>query len=351
MLGGQFTHREIPDDSRPDFIREFGDIQTAVITLVDRLAPIVPLSEQPDRAREIARVIASRPSSMSNNMFVRQSFFRRGTASPEDVVAGLTAWVTVLFDLANLQQDRARALPVHALLPDADADRLARAISVSTNGCILALPHCGSLELFMARLVDHGFDMGFVYTIGKFPTPTEQWIYRGRTATRATGIPFGRRHTGPAISEVLRRKGVVVMIVDVYPSDRYHGVQVQMYDGGFNFPPGPARFARSGTLVLPGFVSRRNGEGFEMRISDPLEYPATLPVQEAAPDFTQKLAASIEQSTTRQPGSYWLWHPIPNDPYLALAQKQRPDLLDALAPPNDEQVALAIEALNRQLTA
>lgn len=341
----------MPDGARPEFPREVGDIQTAVVALVDRLAPVIPVSEQPGLAREVAALIASRPSTMANNMFIRQSIIRHGVASQDDVAEGLAAWVTALFDLGNLQYDRQRALQTGVFLPEEDVDRLARAISASSNGCILAVPHTGSLELFAAHLIDRGFHVDFVYTIGKSPTPTEKWLYRGRNATGARGIRFGERNTGHAISDVLREKGVVIMVVDVYPSDVYRGTQVRIFDGDFNYPPGPARFAHTGTLVLPGYVSRRSGEGISMTILDPIDYPAELPVREAAPKFTQRLATSIEQFTAQRPEAYWLWHPIPNDPYLAMARKQRVDLLSALAarPPEDEETALAVEEMGSQL--
>lgn len=353
MPGEPLTSRDAPAGSRPAFSRGIGDIQTAVVTLVDRLAPVVPVSRQPEVAREIAGVIASRPSVMANNMFVRQAIMRHGTASQEDVIEGLAAWVTVLFDLGNLQYDRGRALQMNAVLPTDDADRLARAISASSNGCILAVPHTGSLELFAAHLIDRGFHVDFVYTIGRNPTPTEQWIYRGRNATRARGIRFGERNTGLAISEVLREKGVVIMVVDVYPSDVYRGVRVNIFGGEFNYPPGPARFARTGTLVLPGYASRRNADGFSMKILDPIEYPEQLAIREAGSEFTQRLAVSIERFTADHPGAYWLWHPIPNDPYLAMARRQRPDLVNALAArqPDDEAVALAVEEMAMKLRA
>jgi lauroyl/myristoyl acyltransferase len=341
----------MPEGQRSEFSREIGDIQTAVVALIDRLAPVVPVSRQPELAREIAGVIASRPSTMANNMFLRQSIIRHGVASQDDVIEGLAAWVTVLFDLGNLQHDRQRALQVDAILPDEDADRLSRAISASSNGCILAVPHTGSLELFAAHLIDRGFLVDFVYTIGKFPTPTEQWLYRGRNATGATGIRFGERETGQAISDVLRKDGVVIMVVDVYPSDKYQGTSVSIFGGEFNYPPGPARFAQSGTLVLPGYASRRTGEGFSITILDPIEQAAGLPARQAASEFTQRLAHSIERFTARQPGAYWLWHPIPNDPYLAMAHRQRPDLVSTLAArqPQDEAVALAVEEMGDRM--
>jgi lauroyl/myristoyl acyltransferase len=341
----------MPEGSRSDFSRAIGDIQTAVVALIDRLAPVVPVSEQPGLAREIAGLIASRPCTMANNMFVRQSLIRHGLASQDDVAEGLAAWITVLFDLGNLQYDRQRALQTGAILPDEDVERLARAISASSNGCILAVPHTGSLELFAAHLIDRGFHVDFVYTIGKSPTPTEQWLYRGRNATGARGIRFGERNTGHAISDVLRAKGVVIMVVDVYPSDKYRGIQVRIFDGNFNYPPGPARFAHTGTRVLPGYVSRRSGEGISMTILDPIGHPSELPAREAASEFTQRLATSIERFTARHPDAYWLWHPIPNDPYLAMAHRQRPDLLSVLAarPPEDEAMALAVEEMGSQL--
>ena len=333
--------------------REHGDLQTAVVTLVDRLAPVVPVARQPDVAREIANVIASMPSSMGNNMFLRQSIIRRGTATPDHVIDGLAAWVTVLFDLANLQQDRNRAMSLEARIPDQALDHLTRALSKSRNGCIIAVPHIGSLELFAAHLRDRGFNVGFVYSIGKQPTPIERWIYAGRSATAATPIAFARRNTGAEISKVLQNNGVVFMVVDVYPSGKYAGITVKTHDSDFRYPPGPARYARSGTLVLPGFASRRDAAGFAMNILAPIDYCAWMPAQAAASDFTQKVAARVDGFTAEQPAAYWLWHPIPNDPYLAIARRQRPDLLTSIvaAPGDDEAVALTVEAIRANWTA
>lgn len=330
------------------FPRGAGDIQAAVVALVARLAPVVPVPCQPDLARKIAEVIASRPSTMSDDMFLRQSIIRGGTATPDHVIDGLAAWVTVLFDLDNLQHDRSRALDLAAELPDETLDRLVRARSRSRNGCILAVPHIGSIELFGAHLKDRGVDLGFVYTIGRRPTQVEQWIYRGRRATQATPIAFGRRSTGAEIAKVLGNNGVVIMVVDVYPSDRYKGIRVETFDNEFNYPPGPARYARSGTLVLPGFASRRQANGFSMNILEPIDYPQSLPAREAALAFTQSLAAHIGGFLADQPAAYWLWHPIPNDPFRAIVQQQRPDLLpSAIATPaDDEAVARAVEVAN-----
>lgn len=333
--------------------REHGDIQTAVVRLVDRLAPVVPLSSQPSLARRIAEVIACRPTAMGNSMFLRQSIIRRGTASLEQVIDGLATWVTVLFDIGNLQQDRCRALDLKATIPDEALTRLDRALSRSRNGSILAVPHVGSMELFAAHLKDRDFQIGFVYTIGDKPTPTERWIYEGRSATGGTPIAFGRRNVGAEISKILGNGGVLILLVDLYPSVRHSGMPVRIFDAEFAYPPGPARYARSGTLVLPGFASRRDAEGFSMNILDPLDYRASMPVQDAACDFTQRLAVDIARFTAEQPEAYWLWHPIPNDPFLAVAQRQRPDLLMAVgaAVADDEAAALAVEALYPTRTA
>ena len=151
---------------------------------------------------------------MGDDMFLRQSIIRGGVATPDPVIDGLAAWVTVLFDLDNLQHDRSRALDLAAQLPDEAFDRLVRARARSRNGCILAVPHIGSIELFGAHLKDRGVDLGFVYSIGRRPTPVEQWIYRGRTASQATPIAFGRRSTGAEIARVLGNNGVVIMVVE-----------------------------------------------------------------------------------------------------------------------------------------
>ncbi|MEH2486251.1 lauroyl/myristoyl acyltransferase [Bradyrhizobium sp. AZCC 2230] len=339
------------ESSPRPFSREHGDIQAAVVNLVDGLAPIVPVARQVDVAREIASVIARLPSTMGNNMFLRQSIIRRGTATTDHVIDGLAAWVTVLFDLANLQQDRDRAIGCEARIPKKALNRLARALSKSRNGCIIAVPHIGSLELFAAHLRDRGFNVGFVYSIGRQPTPTERWISAGRSATAATPIAFARRNTGAEISRVLQNNGVVFMVVDVYPSAKYAGITVKTHDSDFRYPPGPARYARTGTLVLPGFASRRDAAGFSMNILAPIEYRTWMPAQAAASEFTQEIATHVDGFTAEQPAAYWLWHPIPNDPYLAIAQRQRPDLLTAMAPEDDEAVARAVEAAHAKWAA
>ncbi|MCW5736159.1 MAG: lysophospholipid acyltransferase family protein [Enhydrobacter sp.] len=333
--------------------RSRGDIQAAVVALVAHLAPVVPVPRQPGLARKIAQVIASRRSTMRDDMFLRQSIVRGRTATHDDVIEGMAAWVTVLFDLDNLQHDRLRALDLAAMLPDDAVDRLVRAVSTSRNGCILAVPHIGSIELFAAHLRDRGLNLGFVYTIGSRPTPVERWIYRGRSATRATPIAFGRRSTGAEIAKILGNNGVVLMVVDVYPSDRFRGIHVKTFGDEFNYPPGPARYARSGTLVLPGFASRRQASGFSMNILDPIDYPGSPSVRIAACDFTQRLAAHIGGFVAEQPAAYWLWHPIPNDPFLAAAKRRWPHLLPSsiatLA--DDEAVALAVDAAHATYVA
>lgn len=328
--------------------RSHGDIQTAAVNLVNRLAPLIPLASQPFFAQKIAEVIAGRPNSMANTMFLRQSIIRGGTATEDQVIKGLAAWVTVLFDLSNLQHDRRTALDLEARIPGDALTNLARALSRSRNGCILAVPHIGSIELFAAYLKDRGFHIGFVYSIGDKPTPTERWIHEGRRATHGTPIAFGRRNTGAEISQVLANNGVVLMVVDVYPSAKYRGIVARAHDAEFNYPPGPARYARSGTLVLPGFASRRDTAGFSMNILPPIEYQSSLPEQAAAAELTQRLAAHIGGFTAEQPEAYWLWHPIPNDPFLAIAQRQRSDLPSpaAVPIPDDEATALALEAVD-----
>jgi hypothetical protein len=327
------------------FDRGPGDIQTAVVNLVSRLAPVVPIAGQPKLAREIAGAIAALPSSMSDSMRLRQSIIRRRAATDDDVVDGLAAWVTVLFDLGNLQHDRGRALKVDAVIADAALGRLAAALAESRNGCILAVPHIGSIELFLAVLKDRGFNTGFVYTIGDEPTPTEAWIHAGRSATQATPIAFGRRDTGAGISKMLENNGVVIMVVDVYPSAKYKGIRVGVHDAEFNYPPGPARFARSGTLVLPGFASLRREDGFSMDILDPVEPVAGQAAADAAAAFSQSLAEYVGRFTAEQPEAFWLWHPIPNDPFIRILLAGRLAFLkQAAAAPDDEAVALAVEA-------
>lgn len=327
--------------------RSAGDIQAAVVGLVRHLAPVLPVPRQVVVAHKIAEVIASLPSTMSNNMFLRQSIIRGRRATSADVIDGLAAWVTNLFDLDNLQRDRRRALNLEATLSNDDVARLERVVSRSCSGCILATPHVGSLELFAAILSDRGFKVAFVYTISDKPTPVEWWIYRGRQATNGAPIPFGRKNTGSEISEALHSNFVVCMVVDVYPSSRFPGIRIKLYGDDFNFPPGPAKYAKSGTLVFPGFASRRDAVGFSMKIFDPIDYHASLGPA-AALDFTQRLGDRITGFTAGQPQAYWLWHPIPNDPYRAVAERRHSDFLRILddSPKNDEAVALVIESLD-----
>ncbi|MBN3789336.1 hypothetical protein [Burkholderia sp. Ac-20353] len=168
------------------------------MNLVDRLAPLVPVARQPLLARTIAEVIAGRPSSMANSMFVRQSIIRRGTATDDQVIEGLAAWVTVLFDLANLQHDRGRALDLEADLPDDALARLDQALARSCRGCILAVPHIGSIELFAAHLKDRGFNLGsssagFMHCPDRAGTGScGSWAWRSMRSPCPSCSPQGR---------------------------------------------------------------------------------------------------------------------------------------------------------------
>lgn len=84
-----------------------------------------------------------------------------------------------------------------------------------------------------------------------------------------------------------------------------------------------------------------------MQILDPIGHPATPCGEDAACDRTQQLATHIGGFTADRPEAFWLWHPIPNDPFLALARRHRPALLTPapMTPPDDEATALAVETL------
>ena len=98
---------------------------------------------------------------------------------------------------------------------------------------------------------------------------------------------------------------------------------------------------------MPGFASRRDAVGFSMRILDPIEHHLSLG-RAANTDFTQRLGDHITGFSAAQPQSYWLWHPIPNDPFRKIAERRHSELLRLLddSPPHDEAVASAIEALD-----
>lgn len=318
-----------------DLPRGYGDIQTAVVNLVARLAPAVAVSRQPGLALRMAEVIAAAPNSMAATMCLRQSVIRGVPGSREHTIQGLAAWVTVIFDLANLRHDRRRAMAIEARIAASDLACLARHAGRSRNGCIIALPHAGSLELFASLLVERGFSVSFVFTIGNDPTPTERWLLEGRRAMGATPIRFGQRDTRANIERALGGQGVVLMIADVYPSVRYGGIPVRMYGGTFNLPPGPARFSQMGTVVLPGFAGRRDADGFAACLGAPV-------AGEGPVAFTQSLADHIGGFTMARPDAFWLWHPIPNDPFQANA----PPGTAAPVGADDEAVARAIEVLD-----
>lgn len=335
---------------RISFARERGDIQTAVIALVDHLAPRVAVAEQPAVARWIAATLAATRSTMAQSMWLRQSLIRGRVATQDEVAGGLGSWVTALFDLGNLRHDRHRALDIATLLTEEAASCLDRALTRSNQGCILAVPHAGSLELMGAHLVDRGLTVGFVHKVSEVPTPAERWIYEGRSATLGTAITFGRPDTATEMSAILRRGGVIVLVADVYPT-RHDGIPVEIYGAEFTYPPGPAWYAQRDTPVLPSFASCRDEHGLSMNILAPLNYDHALPKRAAAAAFTQRLATALSCLTSAHPSAFWLWHPIINDPYVAMAQRQRADLLKITGATveDDEQAAQAIEKLSPQL--
>ena len=226
------------------FLRGHGDIQTAVVTLVDSLVPVVPVARQPYLARKIAEVIAGRPSSMGNNMFLRQSIIRGGTATPAHVVDGLATWVTVLFDLGNLRHDRRRALDVKATIPEEALARLAqRAFEVTQR-----LHPCGSPH-GKHRIVRGASQRPRISTsvsstrsAASQRRPSDGSIKAGaprapRRSRSGEGIP------APESRRFFQNGGVVLMVVDVYPSATYKGIRVTSHGAEFNYPPGPARYA------------------------------------------------------------------------------------------------------------
>jgi hypothetical protein len=87
-----------------------------------------------------------------------------------------------------------------------------------------------------------------------------------------------------------------------------------------------------------------------MNIADPVEYRPGMTDPDPASDFTQRLATSMSGLTAQQPSAFWLWHPIPNDPFLSVAQRRWPELLKSAVATvqDDEDTALAVEALSAE---
>ena len=110
-----------------------------------------------------------------------------------------------------------------------------------------------------------------------------------------------------AIYEVLRRREVLVLIVDW--GYRPDGIPVRLFGTWTTLPAGPATLAaRTGALVVPVAVRRDDHGRFRFGYSEPIRVASTRPADLAV--ATQAIAEGLERSIAAAPDQWYSFKPL-----------------------------------------
>ncbi|HEX5757935.1 MAG TPA: lysophospholipid acyltransferase family protein [Thermoanaerobaculia bacterium] len=165
---------------------------------------------------------------------------------------------------------------------------------------VALMAHCGNWELVGGAFTLRGVPLAAVAR--EHPDPRlQEMVLAVRGALGPTTIARGGRAAGRQLLEVLRRGGVLAMLID--QDTRVEGVWVPFFGRPAYTPVGAARIAlRQGAAVVPAFAERRPDGTHLVRCHPALD----LPADETA--ATAVMTAAIEAQVRRRPEQWVWWH-------------------------------------------
>lgn len=206
-------------------------------------------------------------------------------------------YVVELIRLPSLSDEAAAQLvDVSDLLPLEEIWR-------QSPGLILTTGHVGNLEAVARAVAGHGWPVNAVADDSAFPELFEH-LRRQRERWSVRLIPWRNLR---AIYEVLRRREVLVLIVDW--GYRPDGIPVRLFGTWTTLPAGPATLAaRTGALVVPVAVRRDDHGRFRFGYSEPIRVASTRPADLAV--ATQAIAEGLERSIAAAPDQWYSFKPL-----------------------------------------
>lgn len=184
-----------------------------------------------------------------------------------------------------------------------EAIRRLRELRSGGRGLIIATAHIGNWEVLAARLRREGFE-GAVVGAKKRNDSSSDWLVRMRAAHGVRSI--AQDDSPRAALELLRNGGTLGLLCDLEVR-RLAGESVPFFGRPAWTMSAPAALARAARLPLVPVHCVARGDGYEMRVEEPLELAPARDRHAAQLELLSRLNATYERWIRAAP-EQWVWY-------------------------------------------
>ena len=171
------------------------------------------------------------------------------------------------------------------------------------RGVIVVTAHLGNWELGGAVMAGLGYPLNVV-TLQQTSAKLNEFFQHHRQRRGMAIIPLG--HAVPQLIRALRRKECVALLADRDYSQRTDFSP--LFGAAACLPRGPVWLAeKTGALVLPGFMLRKENDTFELRFHPPID-----PTGLSAEQIRSAIGAVLEDSVARNPHQWFMFERVWN---------------------------------------
>jgi KDO2-lipid IV(A) lauroyltransferase len=171
------------------------------------------------------------------------------------------------------------------------------------RGMLLCTAHLGNWELLAARLRREGFD-GAVVGYRKQRDSSAEWLVKMRASLGVRSL--AQDESPRELLGVLRSGGGLGLLCDLEVK-RLSGTWVPFLGSPALTMTAPAALARASGLPLIPLRCVARGEGYELRVEDPLELERSTDRREAEEALLVRLNATYSRWIRAQP-EQWVWY-------------------------------------------
>lgn len=178
------------------------------------------------------------------------------------------------------------------------------------RGCICALPHMGNWDAAGHWFGANGYRIAAVAEELKPQRLYELFLrHREELGMRIVGLTKDG-HVGQQLKQLLSENWMVALVADRDLTGR--GIEVEMFGATRRVPAGPALLSLSSGAPLVVCPVYTRGDGWEIRIGEPLEIERTGVMRDDVTALSRLMAERFERAIAAKPTDWHMFQPAWN---------------------------------------
>lgn len=175
------------------------------------------------------------------------------------------------------------------------------------KGCVCALPHMGNWDAAGHWFGANGYRIAAVAEELRPPRLYELFLrHREELGMRIVGLTK-EGHVGQQLKQLLSENWMVALVADRDLTGR--GTEVEMFGATRRVPAGPALLSLSSGSPLVVCPVYTRGDGWEVRIEEPLEIERTGVIREDVAALSRLMAERFERAIAAKPTDWHMFQP------------------------------------------